>query len=108
MLATARRPAGQNNIQEGGKMSYIEENLMGDEEVIHRAYLHRIIYAWPLLFALLILPGTSSDPNFSIYVMIIACFFIRAFIKRHYSEFAVTDKRVIHKTGWLHRKVSEV
>lgn len=68
-------------------MSYIDEVLLRDEKITHRARLH-----WSVFFSLA-----------SILTLSIA-----GFIRRATSEFAVTNKRVIIKTGVLTRKTLEL
>ena len=101
-------------------MSYIEGNLMSGEKIIYRAYIHRITYLKPLLCAIAgglfiyLSPnlGEGSDV-YSLYLgpallglgFIVLC---KKNIDRTHSEFVVTNKRVLHKTGWLQLKTEEI
>ena len=74
-------------------MGYVEANLIAGEEVVYRGELHWIIY----------LPGIILS------VVVIGLFMLLgAFIRRVTTELAVTNKRVIIKTGWLSRRTLEM
>ena len=67
--------------------SYIEANLIRGEAVVYQAKPHWVLFAsWRSLFTLGLLPLAE-------YVT---------------SDFAVTNKRVIMKTGWISRQVLEL
>ena len=68
-------------------MSYVNSVLIKGEEVIYRAKLHWKIYFTPLaLFSLWLLP----------------------IIRQVTSEFVITNKRIIIKTGFIARKTLEM
>ena len=68
-------------------MSYVNSVLIKGEEVIYRAKLHWKIYFTPLaLFSLWLLP----------------------IIRQVTSEFVITNKRIIIKTGFISRKTLEM
>jgi uncharacterized membrane protein YdbT with pleckstrin-like domain len=74
-------------------MGYVDANLIAGEDVVYRANLHWIIF----------LPGII------LCVIVIGVFLlIGALIRRFTTELAVTNKRVIIKTGWLSRKTLEM
>ncbi len=73
-------------------MGYIENNLMSDEKLIHRTNLHWIIFVLPAICSFFIL----GIP-----------WLIVAFINYKTSEFGVTDKRVMIKTGFISRNTNE-
>lgn len=106
-------------------MGYIDENLLPDERIIWKAKLHWIIFITPshLLVMLLFLPiglfmlaGAifSSEEIVGLLVLALLLFVIgiippvASFIQFTTSEFAVTSKRLIAKTGWLRRQSSEI
>ncbi len=68
-------------------MGYVEQNLITGEQIRHRAELHWIVFV--SLKALLTL-------------------FILPIIERKSSEFAVTNRRVIIKVGFISRRTVEV
>jgi len=68
-------------------MRYVKSVLVAGEEVIYRAKLHWKVYFTPLaLLSLWLLP----------------------LIKQSTSEFVITNKRIIIKTGFISRKTLEM
>jgi len=103
-------------------MHYIQNILMPDEKVIYSTRLSPILYVpvtgWCLTGIIILLFGGQWDflnwpiENYSFYVLLgIGCLLlslfmgINAYILLHTSEYALTDRRVIAKIGWL-RQVS--
>lgn len=87
------------------QMVYIENNLLPKENIVHRGYRHWIVFFHAVLWlvvALLIgwfLPGLSI---LEIAVLFLALATgVAAFIFYWFSEIAVTNVRVIVKTGWI-------
>jgi uncharacterized membrane protein YdbT with pleckstrin-like domain len=87
-------------------MSYVDGNLLPDEQVVFRTRLHWKILIGPLLFAVvtllpvgwLLTQGTWNNlvliaPAIGLIVL------VTALIRRQSSDFAVTNKRVMMKTG---------
>ena len=87
-------------------MSYVDGNLLPDEQVVFRTRLHWKILIGPLLFAIvtllpvgwLLMQGTWNNlvliaPAIGLLVL------VTALIRRQSSDFAVTNKRVMMKTG---------
>lgn len=74
-------------------MSYVEKNLIQGEKVIYRAQLHWVIFFWPAVFSLIIV-GLP--------------WLIAAILRKKTTEMAVTNKRVIIKTGFISRKTLEM
>ncbi len=68
-------------------MSYVDSNLMKDEQVVYRAELHWVIFIAARAFLTL---------------------FIAPIIDRWTSEFAVTNRRVIIKVGLISRRTVEL
>lgn len=91
-------------------MGYVENNLMNGESVIYRAKLHWIIFTLPVFFFLLSLiffiNGNAGFGGFIIFIAILTG--LVAFINLKTSEFVVTTKRVIVKTGLIRRDSFEV
>lgn len=89
-------------------MSYIDKNLQPNETIIHRAKLHWIVFAKPILVVLVgALLISDEDPGLSgfggwiltaglVYLTSIIITFIS-------SEFGVTNRRVIAKVGFVRR-----
>jgi uncharacterized membrane protein YdbT with pleckstrin-like domain len=87
-------------------MSYIDGNLLEGERVVYRTRLHWLLFALPVLFTMvLLLPATwflahTSWSRFSWIPLGLALLvLLAALVKRHSSDFSVTSKRVMMKTG---------
>lgn len=90
-------------------MSFIEKNLSNNERIIYRSKLHWIIYfRGVFLFALGLLIGRASYAACGFLVTVGAISLLMAFVVGASSEFAVTNKRVILKTGMIKRKFCEI
>jgi uncharacterized membrane protein YdbT with pleckstrin-like domain len=87
-------------------MSYIDGNLLEGERVVYRTRLHWLLFALPVLFTIVVLlpaawflaHGTWSrfswiPLGFALPVL------LAALVRRNSSDFAVTSKRVMMKTG---------
>jgi uncharacterized membrane protein YdbT with pleckstrin-like domain len=82
-------------------MSYITDNLIPNEQVLYRTRLHWKIFVPAVLLLLLCLS-----------VIVVAIDgglnpFVSAYLTWHFSEFGVTDKRVLIKTGIVGRHTLE-
>ena len=102
-------------------MGYAEQNLMPGEEIIYKAKLHWALFLRPLgifliAFILILLAvGQKSDSSAGFWLCLAGLGFVLAFINTiaaiivfTASEFALTNKRVIAKTGWLRRRSIEL
>jgi uncharacterized membrane protein YdbT with pleckstrin-like domain len=103
-------------------MRYVRRVLQPGETIVYSTRLHWRIYihAIFLLIAGIILAGaaiaTSDNQNLSVALRIAAGIFallalsaaLRAFIRRATTELAVTDHRVIYKSGLLSRHTIEM
>jgi uncharacterized membrane protein YdbT with pleckstrin-like domain len=94
-------------------MAYVDNHLLPGERVEHRAHLHKIIYTLPLLIALIAAVGAAlafaGDLLILAGVLVILGLVPLLWVHITYtsSEFAVTDKRVIIKVGWIQRRTLE-
>jgi uncharacterized membrane protein YdbT with pleckstrin-like domain len=99
-------------------MSYVDEHLLPGERVVYRAHLHKIIYAVPVTLAAVLLVGavmafyvdalSEMSGIIALVLFLIACtLLVYAWVSYNSSEFAVTDKRVIIKVGWIKRRTLE-
>ena len=77
--------------------SYVDSNLIKDEAVLHRGHLSLWSLSGLLFFGVLLLP-----------VVIGLFLLLSAWIKYKTTELAVTNKRVIVKTGLISRKTLEL
>jgi uncharacterized membrane protein YdbT with pleckstrin-like domain len=105
-------------------MSYVDKNLIPGESVLYRTGLHWIVLLWPILLAVFFgLPALmivamslagkmdSSGPAgiaCSLLLVIGLTAGLAGFLKRSSTEMAVTNKRVVIKTGILSRRTYEI
>ena len=104
-------------------MGYVNENLIQGEKVTYRAPLHWKVLTGPVLVSVLMLAaaigafkqawsaaGTSRGFLIAgaILLLISAILIVRAWITISSAEFAVTNRRVILKTGFIHNKTAEM
>jgi len=101
---------------------YIDEILQPGEKVLYSTNAHWIFYlpaivAWIVVVILLVVSGlTSAIPSLMLLcwaaaaVVVIAALFwtIRAWFHRWTTETDVTDRRVVHKTGFIKRRTFEI
>lgn len=87
-------------------MSYIDRNLIEGERVVYRTRLHWLVFAMPILFTVVVLLPAAwflyngSGQAFAWVPLVLALLvLLPAFIKRQSSDFAVTNKRVMMKSG---------
>lgn len=90
-------------------MGYVEKNLLPEEEVLYRARLHLIIFLGPALCALLGLVAFAASKKLAALLLIVAALFaLDRYIRLVTSEFAVTNRRVLIKTGLIQRHTLEL
>jgi uncharacterized membrane protein YdbT with pleckstrin-like domain len=105
-------------------MKYVDQNLISGENVAYRARLRWILFVKPGLIAIVVVAfavllfyaanlgerlSTGTSVLAWIGVLVIAAIPpLVAFLKWHSAEFAVTNKRVILKTGFLQSKTAEM
>jgi len=102
-------------------MGYAEQNLMPGEEIIYKAKLHWALFLGPIgpliLAVIFLILGAAQNSNSSITFL--GCigwiFFLLAImnglsglISFFTTEFALTNKRVIAKTGLIRRRSVEL
>lgn len=96
-------------------MSYVEGSLVPGEQVIYRAHLHWNTFVVAGLTFIMFTAGAlilvSYDPTQQGVALIIFLVgllpLIAAYVRYRCSEFAVTDKRVLIKTGVIRRQTME-
>lgn len=94
-------------------MSYIEKHLLPGERIAHRAHLHKISYVVPALVSVVILAGAAwAIAREQLWIGLAAAAvallpLLWAWIDYTSSEFAVTDRRVIIKVGFIQRRTLE-
>jgi len=91
-------------------MSYVNNSLIPDEQVVYRTRLNLVIFTWPILFGLIAL-GTLLL-GYRIAAAVVFVFALVLFLPKYVafatSEFAVTNKRLIVKVGVLRRRTIEL
>jgi len=92
-------------------MSYIEENLMKDESVVYQTKKHWIVFASSIFWVLFgmtffLSKETVGFGGFCIFLAIVLA--IMNYIELKTSEFGITNKRVIIKTGVIKRDTLEM
>ena len=105
-------------------MSYIKKTLMPDEQVLYYSHPHVIVFFPPILWLLLaiFLPiiNVGDAAGFVVFghtlcewvtrlalLMVIYSFFT-SLANYMTSEYAITTKRIIMKTGWIRRNAFEI
>ena len=88
-------------------MSYIDRNLIEGERVVYRTRLHWLVFAMPILVTVVVLLPVAwflfDSPNWQgltwVPLVVALLLLLPAFVKRQSSDFAVTNKRVMMKSG---------
>jgi membrane protein YdbS with pleckstrin-like domain len=95
-------------------MAYVDSQLLPGERVIYRAHMSKFLFLPAIGVAVLAIGAgivTSSIPSFWPTALalgvIAAVVFVGELILYKSSEFAVTDRRVIIKVGWIRRRTME-
>ena len=83
--------------------------MMPGESVVYQAKLHWIVYAWAAVLGgagvvLLVAGAPAAVPGAMLLAGIAG---LVAYVKSVTSEFAVTEKRVLMKVGWIRRRSVE-
>jgi uncharacterized membrane protein YdbT with pleckstrin-like domain len=95
-------------------MSFIEKNLANNEKIVYKGNLHWWIYMKNVLLIVLgviIASSAKSDTANSIggiIVFIALIGLVGAYMRSKSSEFVVTNRRIMLKTGVLKRKLVEL
>lgn len=92
-------------------MSYVDNNLLPNEQVTYWAKLHWVIYALPAaVFAIAILVALVGRGWIAGIALGVIGFvlFLPPWIRASSSEFAVTNKRVLIKVGLVRRHSLEL
>jgi uncharacterized membrane protein YdbT with pleckstrin-like domain len=106
-------------------MGYVEQNLISGEQIAYRSGLHWIVLLRSMVVAALlgllgvVMMVESSQVNDTqtrqvvsalgvVAIVIGAIYLLAAMIRRSGAEFAVTNKRVIFKTGVMRRSSEEL
>ena len=95
-------------------MGYVDDNLLSGEKIFFRTHLHWKVFFPSVLLALLAIACTvgliylGGNPYLSLLILIIPLgVLFHGYLTWRCSEFAVTDKRVLIKTGIVSRHTLE-
>ncbi|MCC8036135.1 MAG: hypothetical protein LIO77_09445 [Rikenellaceae bacterium] len=94
-------------------MGYIENNLSAGEAVVYRAKLHFFLFAQPVIVLLLVWWLCGSQEGVlhfgGIFLLVVgAVSLLQRILIKMGSVYAVTNKRVILKTGIIGRRSLEL
>ena len=98
---------------------YIDEILQPGEKVLYSTNAHWIFYlpaiaAWIVALALVVAAGAVPPialvglPAAAVIAVVALYFTIRGWFHRFTTETDVTDRRVVHKTGFINRHTFEI
>lgn len=91
-------------------MGYVERQITQGEKIVYRTSLHPVIFVRPFVFLIFGFVFRAIPDLLLIGTVIVALAFIALFdslVRYKTSEFAVTDRRVIIKTGLIAKKTLE-
>src|ERR1700751_2777177 len=95
-------------------MSYVEQNLISGEQVLYKTGLHWISLFWPVFVgALLFLASLGTMIGGAtimalLYLTFAGALVLFGILRRRVTEMAVTNKRILIKTGLLSRRTFEL
>jgi len=93
-------------------MGYTEKTLTTGEAIKYRGKIHWVIYIWPAIWMVIGLMsfagGSDSAPVAGIFIVLALALAFRSFIIASTSEFVITTKRVVMKTGFIRRNSTDV
>lgn len=103
-------------------MSYIRGHLQDEEAIIHTTTVHWIVYARALFWSVLAIftayfAFQAPEPNYArvalqfiVYLSVSVAFvkWLKALILRKTTELAITNRRIIVKTGFIRRTTFEM
>jgi uncharacterized membrane protein YdbT with pleckstrin-like domain len=97
------------------RMSYIDRNLLPDERILFRTKKHFIIFLFPLAWTIFSLYATAYMQANPILVKLswapgaaALVFWAYAALEYVFSEYAVTNKRVMMREGFFNRHSNEM
>lgn len=98
-----------NKLTKSIMNNYIKEHLLPGEQVVYETRLHWIMFAGPAVLLLFILLFTLANSALVIFWVLLAAIVVGwLLLRRKYSEFGITNKRVVIKTGIIRRRSLEL
>jgi uncharacterized membrane protein YdbT with pleckstrin-like domain len=93
-------------------MSFIQKNLMNGENLVYSAKLHWVVFLPPILFLIMALAIFTAGGRTALvggfFMLLSILTGIASFITYSTSEFGITNKRVIVKSGFIRTSSVEV
>jgi len=91
-------------------MSYIERNLMDNEQIFYKGKLHWVIFILPIICFIIGMVSFSADITFvgGMFGILAVLTGMHSFFIYKTSEFGITNERVIVKIGLIRRKSVEI
>jgi uncharacterized membrane protein YdbT with pleckstrin-like domain len=90
-------------------MSFIEKNLSANEQILYKGKIHWYIYLRCVIFFIIGFLTSDVSMGFAGFMFFLGIIsLILAIMNASSTEFAITNKRVILKTGVLKRKFIEL
>jgi uncharacterized membrane protein YdbT with pleckstrin-like domain len=90
--------------------SYVQNNLIPGEQVVHETGVHPVVFLSPATFVIggIVFGALGMPYPGVIFLVVGVVLFAAAWIRQWSSEFAVTNKRVIIKVGFISRRTIEI
>ena len=93
-------------------MGYVENNLLKGEEIIYKATIHWAIFLPTILWVVLAIIFASAGEDFvfltGIFGLLALFSLVKAIIRKLSSEYVLTDRRLILKSGIISRNTLEL
>jgi uncharacterized membrane protein YdbT with pleckstrin-like domain len=95
-------------------MAYVDQHLISGETVQYRTGFHSVVLVAPTIAGLFLgflslAAFLSGNAGIGVWVLLVAALIVAsAFLRRSSAEFAVTNKRVILKAGFMRRRSIEL
>lgn len=98
----------------GLNMKYISQALQKDENIFEVAKFHWFYTAWAIivftmffLIGLMVRDGSHPDAAYFFWLFGVIRF-LTSMIFKWTTEIAITDRRIVYKTGWIRRDIQEM
>lgn len=90
--------------------TYVQNNLIAGEQIVYQTKVHPIVFVSPALFVIggIVFGILGMPPAGAVFLAIGVAMFVIAWVRQWSSEFAVTNKRVIIKVGFISRRTIEI
>ena len=93
-------------------MSYIDDNLLPGEKIIYRTKKHLIVFLYPLFWSVAIgffflHPNPVIHKLAFIPAIMAAFYWVNQYLIYHFSEFAITNIRILMREGFLIRHTND-